>query len=80
MLCFSPFQIITISKLSSSYLFYCLYDTIHHIYFITCTILSVDVTDFAHLLLCVWNRRLNNNSLSGPIPKSLTAITALQVL
>jgi hypothetical protein len=41
----------------------------------------VDVTNFVHLyfFLCS-NRRLNNNSLSGSIPKSLTAITALQVL
>jgi hypothetical protein len=43
--------------------------------------LSWNVTDLPHFKIVVMGgRRLNNNSLSGSIPKSLTAITALQVL
>ena len=65
---------------------------LHHIYFIVCMtlfIIFISLLVWYYLwmslilhifyFLC-WNRRLNNNSLSGPIPKSLTAITALQVL
>jgi hypothetical protein len=41
---------------------------------------SVGGTKFVLFFLFYEDRRLNNNSLSGTIPKSLTAITALQVL